>query len=61
MLGAFVRCDRQGMSGMQRDLGQDVLGSEKPYAKQLCADLNSWGPKTSFNSEESSEAFPRIF
>ena len=41
-------CFMQGMAGMSRDLGRDVPGSEKLYARKLSADfsfriLNSLG------------------
>ena len=55
---------------MSRDLGRDVPDLEKLYARELWADFSypkdfglnfRAGQKESFNSKESSEAFPRTF
>ena len=39
MQGAFSCRFKEGMAGKPRDLGRDVLGSEKLYARKLWADL----------------------
>ena len=37
---AFFCCFRQGVAGMSRDLGRDVPGLEKLYARKLWADFS---------------------
>ena len=37
---AFFCCFRQGVAGMSRDLGRDVPGLEKLYARELWADFS---------------------
>ena len=38
--GGLFCCFRHGVAGMSRDLGQDVPGLEKLYARQLWADFS---------------------
>ena len=40
MQGAFFCCFRHGMAGMSRNLGRDVSGSEKRYARKLWGDFS---------------------
>ena len=55
---AFFCCFRQGVAGMSRDLGQDVPGLEKLYARKLWADF-SFPSHGTFTLEPSSVNAPR--